>query len=274
MKTRNTSLISATTFALLLSALFISDNSLSAQALNTQEKNSYSRRIKGLNFVKKNQPSFISQGQIIDYAYDCRISVEQTNTAPPTANYRASLSCTVGSPYSFVLSIYNANVNFPGSRKYIGPNNFTCPSGLSCTTPSYSRVIDKTQHFIVSAGVNIRGSDGLFYTLSPAGQTRRTYNDRGVAYPLIKPTRTDMLVIPFPEPPFADYIPRDADFRAGLTQIYTTNQWTIPPNAEAHHIKPISWGGSNDPQANGVFLGSTTHSLFTGWWASFSNLNW
>jgi hypothetical protein len=83
-----------------------------------------------------------------------------------------------------------------------------------------------------------------------------------------------MSIVPFPGPPFVDYVPRDADFRSGLTQIYTTNRWVIPTDGQAHHIKPIAWGGSNDPQTNGVFLGPTTHQLFTTWWASFSNLNW
>jgi hypothetical protein len=262
-------LLMSTTIA---SLAFVLTELINSNHLNAQEKYPNLEKTNNLNFSKNNRPSLV--GQLVTYEYNCQISVEQANTAPPTVNYRASLSCTAGIPVSFVLSLYNANVNFPENRRYIGPNNFTCPLTSSCSTPTYSRVIDRTQHLIVSAGVNIRGIDGLIYTVSSAGYTWRTYNNKGVGYPLIKPTRTDMAVVPFPGPPFVDHIPRDADFRAGLTQIYTANRWTIPTDAQAHHIKPIAWEGSNDPQTNGVFLGPATHTLFTTWWASFSNLSW
>jgi hypothetical protein len=257
--------------AFVLSEL-IHDNFLNAQELNTREKYFYSGTVKGPNLSNNNRPSFISQTPT--YAYKCPITIEQTNTAPPTANYRASISCTVGTPVSFVLSLYNANVNFPGNRRYIGPNNFTCPLASSCTTPTYSRVIDRTQHLIVFAGANIRGINGVIYTDNSAGYTWRTYNDRGVGYPLIRPTRTDMAVVPFPAPPYSyiENAPRPSGFSDRLERIYMANQWVVPPLPEAHHIKPLSWSGSDDPQTNGVFLGSATHLLFTNWWRNFSNL--
>jgi hypothetical protein len=83
-----------------------------------------------------------------------------------------------------------------------------------------------------------------------------------------------MAVVPFPASPFVDRVPRGSGFADALRQIYTRNGWTIPPDPQAHHIKPLAWGGADDPQTNGVFLGAATHTLFTTWWASFSNLNW
>jgi hypothetical protein len=244
---------------------------------NAEEKYSDLKKIdviKVEKITKYNQPYFTSQ--LVTPTYDCKISSEQTNSSPPTMNYRSSLTCSVGKPVSFVLTLRNSNVNFPDTQKYIGPNNFSCPpASLSCSTPNYSRVIDKTQHLWIYSGVNILGSNGLVYTVPNGTMTIRTYNNRGSAYPLIKPTRSDMSVVPFPvDPPYVDSVPRDDGFRTRLEQLYGTNNWVIPSDSQAHHIKPLAWGGSNDVQTNGVFLGTATHNLFTSWWANFSNLNW
>lgn len=84
-----------------------------------------------------------------------------------------------------------------------------------------------------------------------------------------------MATVPFPvDPPYVDRVPRANNFADELRKIYIANNWTIPSDPQGHHIKPIAWGGGNDPSTNGVFLGGATHTLFTTWWASFSNLNW
>jgi hypothetical protein len=119
------------------------------------------------------------------------------------------------------------------------------------------------------------GIDGRVYTRTDISPTLRTYNDKGASYPFIKPTRSDMPIVPFPlDPPYVERVPRAANFADELRKIYVAKAWTIPAEPEAHHIKPIAWGRGNDPSTNGVFLGRATHQLFTTWWASFSNLNW
>lgn len=120
---------------------------------------------------------------------------------------------------------------------------------------------------------------GIFFAHSAGCSTQkiilRTYNNKGASYPFIKPTRNDMEIIPFPyDPPDVERVPRATNFADELRKIYVAKNWTIPPEPQAYHIKPIAWGGGNDPSTNGVFLGKTTHSLFTTWWVSYSNLNW
>jgi hypothetical protein len=215
--------------------------------------------------------------QLTAPAYVCNISVQQPNATPPTANYVASLTCSVGQPGGLVLSVYNSNVNFPTERRYIGLNRHDCSLTVSsCTTPTYTRNIDRTQHLWFYTAVNIVGIDGRIYQRTDISPTLRTYNDRGASYPFIKPTRGDMATVPFPfDPPYVERVPRASNFSDELRKIYVAKNWTIPPApVAAHHIKPLAWGGGNDPSTNGVFLGSTTHQLFTTWWASFSNLNW
>jgi hypothetical protein len=256
--------VSASVVALLLMELVNSGYSAS-EVINASPNKTFS---------EGKQPFFTAQS--VKLAYQCVASAELTSPTPPIANYRASITCTVGRPIGFFLRLYNANVNFPADERYIGPNNYSCPSGIYCVTPTYTRTIDRTQYLWVYVGVNVMGSDGIIYTVSNATRNVRTYNDRGSAYPLIQPTRLDMPVVPFPiDPPYVERIPRAPDFADKLRQIYVTQGWVIPPApVAAHHIKPIAWGGGNDPSINGVFLGSDTHQLFTTWWASFSNLNW
>lgn len=208
--------------------------------------------------------------------YVCNYSVQQPNATPPVAKYNASLTCSIGKPGSIVLDIYKSNVNFPVERRYISPNIYNCNlTASSCTTPTYERSIDRTQHLWVYVGFNIVGKDGRVYTRTDISPSLRTYNDKGASYPFIKPTRGDMPVVPFPvDPPYVKYVDRAPNFSDKLREIYVARNWTIPSNPQAHHIKPIVWGGGNDPSINGVFLGVTTHQLFTTWWASFSNLNW
>jgi hypothetical protein len=85
-----------------------------------------------------------------------------------------------------------------------------------------------------------------------------------------------MIIVPFPyDPPYVESVSRAPNFPDELRKIYIAKNWTIPSeDPQAHHIKPLAWGGGNDPSTNGVFLGRTTHTLFTTWWASFSNLSW
>jgi hypothetical protein len=202
-----------------------------------------------------NSPLLVSQ--LTAPAYVCNISVQQSNATPPTANYVASLTCSVGVPGGLVLSVYNSNVNFPTERRYIGINRHDCSlTASSCTTPTYTRNIDRTQHLWVYTAVNIVGIDGRIYQRTDISPTLRTYNDKGSGYPLIKPTRGDMATVPFPDPPYVERVPRAPNFPDELRKIYIAKNWTIPSeDPQAHHIKPLAWGGGNDPSTNGVFLG-------------------
>ncbi|MFK0734827.1 MAG: hypothetical protein ACFKPT_15225 [Gloeotrichia echinulata GP01] len=249
----------------------IVSNPSNSQVISTNFKAAKTSERK--EFSNYNSPSLVSQ--LVAPAYSCNISVQQPNATAPTANYYASVTCSVGQPGSIVLGIYNSNVNFPTERRYIGDNTHSCTlTASTCTTPTYARTINRTQHFWVYTGVNIVGIDGKVYTRTDISPTLRTYNDKGASYPFIKPTRGDMPIVQFPDPPYVERVPRAANFADELRKIYVAKNWTIPSDPEAHHIKPIAWGGGNDVSANGVFLGKATHQLFTTWWASFSNLNW
>lgn len=213
--------------------------------------------------------------QLVTPQYACTIAVYQPNATPPIANYNASINCSVGIPSAIALSVSKSNVNFPNNRISIGTNSHSCSTSSSCNTPTYTRNIDRTQLLWVAVGFNILGSDGKIYQRTDFAPVFRPYNDRGASYPLIQPTRSDMAIVPFPmDPPYVERVPRVSTFADELRKIYVAKNWTIPPSPAAHHIKPLAWGGGNDPSINGVFLGPTTHQQFTTWWASFSNLNW
>jgi hypothetical protein len=206
--------------------------------------------------------------------YVCQVGVEQTNLSPPNANYKSSVTCGRGTPVRLNLNVYKANVNFSNELIYIGSNTFSCNSN-PCVSPNYSRNIDVTQIFYVSASADIRGATtGVVYLEQRRASIVRPYNNRGEMYPQIQPTRTDYPTVPFPLAPFAKCCDASASFRSDVQSLYTSKGWSFPSNPyEAHHIKPIAWGGNNNT-SNGVLLGSTTHGLFTRWWTAFSSRNW
>jgi hypothetical protein len=236
---------------------------------------------KGSSFSKTREHQFLTSDSINRISqnnlppYFCSISSEQTNLTPPTVNWRSSASCARGIPTRLSTDVYYANVNFPYTYYYVGSNTFNCGVSSFCASPSYGRTIDRTQLFFITTQLTVKGTDGKTYTEPNRTQTTRPFNDRGVMYPQIKPTRLDMDLVPFYGPPYAVIAIRNTTFSSDLRNFYNSQNWTIPSDTpEGHHIKPLSWGGDNNYIQNGVFLGSTTHSLFTNWWLQFSNLNW
>jgi hypothetical protein len=60
-----------------------------------------------------------------------------------------------------------------------------------------------------------------------------------------------------------------------LRAYYAPRGWGIPaPDAQAHHIKPLAFGGGNNYMTNGVFLTIPDHQMFTSWWDAFSTRAW
>ena len=206
--------------------------------------------------------------------YICQVGVEQTNSSPPNANYKSSITCGRGIPVRLNLNVYKANVNFPKEFIYIGSNTFNCSTN-PCVSPNYSRNIDVTQILYVSASADIRGATtGVVFLDQRRASIVRPYNNNGVMYPQIQPTRTDYPTVPFPSPPFARCCDDRQTFRSDVESLYRARGWSFPPSPyQAHHIKPLAWGGNNDT-SNGVLLGETTHGLYTRWWTAFSNRNW
>lgn len=239
------------------------------------------------SYVNSSQPNHSSStrdssgnlSQLNLPVYLCDFGVEQTNPLPPNAVWGGSIACVTGSPVSMTIEVYYANVNFPNTYFYVGTNKHYCNLGSYCSTPKYSRPISRTQILYINAYVNLRGYDGVLYTDKTRPQATRAYNNVGVMYPQIKPTRLDMPIVPFTVPPYTPQVLRDSKFSENLTAYYQSKKWTIPPRESpratpAHHIKPLLWGGSNDFLGNGVFLGEATHNKFTSWWGNFSNLSW
>lgn len=217
------------------------------------------------------QSILLSQATSPDYV--CSISVLQTNPAPPDVNYRGSLRCTLGRPSSITVRLYHANVNAPTDFYLLTTKNHTCRSN-PCTTITYVNTVEKTKLLRVRVTGIVIGKTGTPYKPSKDANTTRPYNDNGRMYPQITPTRKDLPKVPFPPGPYVRCCIRSKSFRSDLIYYYQSSGWKIPPFAEAHHIKPIAWGGNNDYQYNGVFLGRNTHQLFTSWWAGFSNRSW
>lgn len=221
--------------------------------------------------LTQEQQNLLSQASTPDYI--CRISSVQTNPAPPDVNYRATLSCSEGIPKSLTVRLYHANVNAPDQYYLLTTKNYTCSSN-PCSTITYVSTVEKTKLLIVRVTGSVIGRTGTIYSPPKEARSRRPYNDNGVMYPQIRPTRTDMPKVPFPARPYVRCCVRSPSFRSDLISYYQSSGWTIPPYAEAHHIKPLAWGGNNDYQYNGVLLGLNTHQLFTSWWAGFSNISW
>lgn len=225
------------------------------------------------DFPGQNENVEISQSQRPEYI--CDTGAEITNAAPPNVNWRSSITCLRGTPSRIEMFIYYANVNFPKDYIYVGKNTFNCSGSSYCTTPTYSRPLDRTQMFHVVARVYVKGAEtGVIFQDFRQPSVIRAFNDKGVMYPEIKPTRTDMPRVPYYGPPYSVIATRNNTFASDLRTYYNSQGWTIPPSPEAHHIKPLSWGGDNNQRLNGVFLGPATHRLFTNWWLQFNNRYW
>lgn len=249
---------------LTLESLYLSSAEAGLSSLNKQKPMSHSSKKEFHNKISQNTTP----------PYICSIATEQTNPTPPTASWRSSVTCLPGIPTQVRTDVYYANVNFPTTFTYVGSNTFSCGTSSYCSSPTYSRPINRTQALFTSAQIMVRGTDGVVYSDPRTTQVIRPYNDKGVMYPQIKPTRLDMSIVPFYGPPYSVIATRNTTFARDLTAYYNSQGWTIPPNGQAHHIKPLNWGGDNNYIPNGVYLGDTTHTLFSNWWLQFSNLNW
>lgn len=95
------------------------------------------------------------------------------------------------------------------------------------------------------------------------------YNTKGWPYPRVNGPNGS--VIPFPAGPYnCNNNPGNQDkFRSDLLAIYQARSWSVPYMAEAHHIKPKSFCGTDDALMNGVFLDPWTHRRYTDWWTYF-----
>lgn len=255
-------------------ALFLFLLSSILPSFKRSDAHAFSSENSQIEQVDNQDPGFeISQGPLPEYL--CDTGAEITNPASPLVNWRSSITCLRGTPSRIEMFVYYANVNFPGSYTYVGKNTFTCGGGTYCVTPNYSRTLSRTQMFHVVARIYVKGATtGIIYQDPRQPSVIRAFNNRGVMYPEIKPTRTDMARVPYYGPPYSVIATRNNTFASDLRGYYSSKGWTIPPSPEAHHIKPLSWGGDNNYIVNGVFLGPATHRLFTDWWLQFSNLNW
>lgn len=214
---------------------------------------------------------------------DCNWSVSQTWTTPvgPTMNYYASINCSVGTPNEIDMSLWRSNVNTPASYQNLNFQVFNCAVN-PCTTAYYAYNPDRTEHLRNSASFFMTGTDGKQYTGGPTDNVW-TYNSVGGGYPNFNPSTSYLpFTVFFPSPSFTvcddnpaltvpPACPRSPTFLADVTNHYTSVGWTIPScpngvNPQAHHIKPLAWGGGNNV-SNGVLLCPDDHLLYTGWWA-------
>ena len=232
---------------------------------------------------------------------DCDWVVNIINPVGRTNEFSAEVACPIGVIRELVITIYEGNVG--NDSVYIAdPDQNSASvnlSGYSRLTPagfgekgcgshptcSHRVEWDILRTAIVKAVVTIRvtGIDELPYTI--VGHHKVAFNDNGNPYPVVEVYDRygpGLTAVPFPLP---DFFPNNSSelgtpalrrqFREDLIDFYTVNGWTIPVSVdggsiEAHHVKPLSFGGDNE-MSNGVLLPNQLHQRFTAWWGGPTN---
>jgi hypothetical protein len=201
----------------------------------------------------------------------------QDPSTAPAVTYGAYVICPLGTPSNIQLMLERSNVNTPSDYLLSSKApTHNCSTGAICQTPTYKHTVSGTKHLHATAIATIIGTYGEVIG-TPKVRVTWHYNDKGAAYPRIRPPQPWRLeMVPFPDgPPWIRQFHHNKTFLSDLRAEYIKNGWTIPTGqrVQAHHIKPLSWGGTHDV-SNGVFLDSPDHNQFTKWWLKFNPRSW
>ena len=202
----------------------------------------------------------------------------------PSAQYFAFIYCDIGTPTEIDMTLWHANVTTPTNYQQIGTLTADqCNVSNPCQTQTYTYVPTQTQLLRNAASFFVLGTDGNIYMSQPV-QAIWPYDTPGWGYPNFNPSSSYVpFQVQFPPGPY-DVCPdgtptppsctRDANFLNNVTNYYTSQGWNVPTAAadclagdtiQAHHIKPLRWGGGNDV-TNSVLLCSSDHQFYTTWW--------
>lgn len=231
-------------------------------------------------------PASNKPGQISTQAHYCNITVWQNFSVAPIVIYGAYTNCSPGIPLNIQLVLERSNVNTP--YNYLQSSKaptFNCPIPQNvCLSPTYKHTVSGTKHLHAVAIATWFGTQGEVVG-SPKVRATWQYNDKGAAYPQVKPSaKFDMVPFPSPRWDVCDDDPtkkptckKSSDYRAKLIEEYNdkNNNWTYPSQPyQAHHIKPSQFGGGNS-LSNLVFLNQPQeHIKFSRWWRSFNPAYW
>lgn len=223
-------------------------------------------------------PASNKPGQISTQDYICQLTAWQDPSTAPAVTYGAYVICPLGTPSNIQLMLERSNVNTPSNYLLSSKApTHNCSTGAICQTPTYKHTVSGTKHLHATAIATIIGTYGEVIG-TPKVRVTWHYNDKGAAYPRIRPPQPGKFaIVPFPDgPPWDKYLfKRDKKFTEKLEAEYNSNNWVIPTGqgVQGHHIKPLSHGGNND-LSNGVLLDRQQHQPFTTWWRSFNSRVW
>lgn len=137
-------------------------------------------------------------------------------------------------------------------------------------------------------GVMYHGGAAAYAQSNQECSDKFVMNRLAVRYPRIAPpVGVPLLEVPFPDAPFRDCTGQkgaggcaeritSSAFRALILDAYPKQGWSAPPNVtrtfgagyEAHHIKPLQWGGQN-VGSNGILVLRADHLKLNTWWRNF-----
>ena len=184
---------------------------------------------------------------------------------------------------SVTYFVFDKDPNVPNSYRTFTKFVLPCGGGSTCRTDRADYLVSHTQ----VAKIVTYFEDNL--GRSTNGELTMPYNEKGVLYPIVYSFGYGGVTsqqVPWPPPrffPCSKKLPANsactspsAGFRDAIISMYADEHWPltlntdgrVPNDWEAHHIKPRSWGGSNNPD-NGVLLFKKDHVLFTNWWNEF-----
>lgn len=184
---------------------------------------------------------------------------------------------------SVTFFVFDKDPNVPNAFRTYREFVLRCNGGPACRTAQADYPVVHTQ---VAKIVTYFDTT---YGRSTDGELTMPYNERGILYPIVRPFGyggSAAKEVPWPAPPCfpcstrlpANSNCQDSDyrFRPSVIQMYIDARWPIvtnhdgkvPSDWDVHHIKPRSWGGSNQSD-NGVLLPKLDHIRFNTWWESF-----
>lgn len=248
-------------------------------------------------FTSFTQKAALSSSTRVTSACGGNANLSQRNVGD--ADIVATAVCTVGVLTNIRVKVYQSHVlNNPNTADPADPNVWrlireipvSC-SSVNCASPQrFVQNISRTQYLRVILHLDTITTDGrAVSTDRPAAGLRLTqvgmdtwvYNDAGAAYPVVQSPRFSNLragavpfpLVPYPACPGSPSCPPISTstlrrrFRTDLISFYTNRSYPLPQSPfQAHHIKPLEWGGDWNAQINGVLLPDPNHRLFTNWW--------
>ncbi len=223
-----------------------------------------------------------------------KLFVEGTDDKP--VRYRHTVTCN--DPSAVVKHVELEFLSWLPNAKDATPQydkiEADCPSpGPHCELPPIPLhlPLGHSQWIEICAsynGVMYHGGASAYAQSNQRCSDKFVVNRLVVRYPRIAPPAgVPLPEVPFPDAPFQDCTGKQGTlgcdgrvttqtFRGRILVAYQQEGWSPPPGVsrsesagyEAHHVKPLQWGGTN-LGSNGIFMVRRDHMRLSEWWRRF-----